>query len=68
MSFDKRQALKETLKELQDHVQTMRPEECCTPEPMIEVCKGTTMVCSNDCLWQKLDLLLATAMVYGDIV
>ena len=40
---------------------------CCTKEVMVAAAKAT-MVCSEKCQWQKLEVLIATAMAEADIL
>jgi hypothetical protein len=40
----------------------MWPQDCCVKMPMVAGGKRT-MVCSDDCPWQKLELLVANASV-----
>jgi hypothetical protein len=53
----------ENLQAIRKHVATMRPKECCQGATMKENGKEPYKVCSMDCQWQKLDLLIANAIV-----
>ena len=60
--------LQENLEKMRILIRDLRPDTCCEPQPMTEVGKGTSVVCSNDCKWQELEGLLAVAMVDADLL
>jgi len=57
----------QSLDEIRRHIARMRPEDCCRKQPMVAGGRRT-MVCSNSCAWQKLDLLVATASVDAEVL
>jgi hypothetical protein len=54
------------LNNIRQLVETLRPQECCQPQPITAGGK-TSMVCSNDCHWQELEGNVATALVYAEV-
>lgn len=60
--------LLEDLQTLRRLFEEVRPEGCCGKATMRENGKGESIVCANDCEWQKIDLALATAMVDAEII
>ena len=59
--------LLDELKELRVLLKQVRPEKCCKGDIMVEHGKGESLVCSNDCKWQKIELILATAMIDAEL-
>jgi hypothetical protein len=59
--------LLENLQKLRDLSKKMRPTPCCKGGIMREVGKAPHRVCSNECQWQELDRLIATAMVDAEL-
>lgn len=55
-------AYAESVDRIRRHVGKMRPEKCCKGAVMIAAGKRHD-VCSDDCQWAELDLLIANASV-----
>lgn len=58
----RRPADPEVIMQLREQVARMRPEKCCKGAVMVAAGKRHD-VCSDDCEWSKLELLVATASV-----
>jgi len=57
-----RRPIVESVELVRLQVDRMWPEDCCAKMPMVAAGKRS-MVCSDDCPWQKLELLVANASV-----
>lgn len=60
--------LLDNLNALRAKLDSVRPEACCKKTTMVEHGKGESIVCRNDCPWQEVDKLLATAMIDAEIL
>lgn len=63
-----RELLIDGLNDLRHQIQSMRPKACCEKAIYHETGGKVSVVCANDCKWQKLERILATVMVDADLV